>query len=802
MKHITCILLILAFLMTFYSVGVSASENGDYSLNSITFVVDKEGDAYELSLPIIIKDGEFYIEPQNLADLTRYRFSAEGDRRIFKLGLKFLLIDVSKQTFEVNLSKQAFSGSFLVDGIHYLPMSEILPWMNVRCYVSDGKLHIDSDIKSYWEVIENFDSNDYLFDIAKTYGETTGGIIGLCAISVFDCILDFKNIWKKVVPITNSDTSLYEYEIYRDCFREFALPEVGTGAEIQKLLSEISDVVSDNSQFLNAYYTPIFTQETHDKIEALFGEDIAEGFDEWPTDATQITENLKLAKNALKYMKTGALYARIAMADTTDYAEALRFIYMRKGVTPPSGVELAASEAIVALESQTGAVADAAATVLADIGINLLEKIAEGTVQAAVEDTIFGSLGLYLDIVNATLSLSWPVNKAYAELTKMTVYYGIQYDALNAYYSVETYRSKVKAQDISNARTSAIIFLKTARKCFQAQQDAFDLYGGEGVLDWQIAFINDKILEFQLASLSEENDAIGDKSAFATELKNMFLAIEPVEQPATSGDVQAFLGTWYLYQGGKQDAKGNWLDIAVYTLELLDDGTAGIGAGFVLSECCAGYSGTWDAVPIGDNQFQIQLNVTGGELVLGETWPQNDCMVVLQATVTENLLILDKISGDEIYLIYGEAYERDLSSDTWKERQLQRLNSSMPNDSHLGEWFYGYIPGGIWERTVTINSIEGNTINFDLFYYRLAYFSGQTATINDDGTASFTATDIAKGESISGIFAFGDTVTVYITHSNHPYVDADLQNYTREQKEIPNNGRVSPKFYAAHQMHG
>ena len=550
MKRITCVLLILACLISFCPINVSANQNDKFSLNSIDLIVDKDGEAYELSLPIIVKDGEFYIEPQNLADITRYQFSSDGDRLIYTLGLKSILIDVSEQTLEVNLSEQAFSGSFLVDGIHYLPMSEMLPWMNVQCYVSNEKLHIDSDIKSYWEVIEDFKPQDYLFDLAETYGKTTGDVIGLCAISVFSCILDLGNIWKKVVPVDNGETSLYEYEIYKDCFREFALPEVGTEAEVQKLLSEMFDVVSDSAQFLNAYYTPIFTQETHDKIEALFGEDIAEGFEEWPTDATQITESLKLAKDALKYMKTGVLYARIAMTDTRDYAEALRYIYMREGVMPPGGVQLAASEAISALESQAGAVANAAATVLSDIGISILEdaseEVVEDAVQAAAGDTIFGSLGLYLDIVDATLSLVWPVNDAYAEITKMTVYHGIQYDALNAYYSVTKYSSEVSAQDISNARTLALIFLKTARKCFQAQQDTFDLFGGEGVLDWQIEFINDKILKFQLASLSEENDAICDKSPFTTELKNLFHTIDPVEQPTKPQyDTGVILSDWY-----------------------------------------------------------------------------------------------------------------------------------------------------------------------------------------------------------------------------------------------------------------
>lgn len=781
MRRGICVLLIGMLVFAMFPVGAFDANAIEYRKSNIPVVADKDGKATEMLISVVIKNDELYIQPEDLTQITRYSITADTTRLIFRLGLKSVVIDAQEQTLQVNFTQQAFSGCLKVDDVYYLPMSELLPWLNVQCYEADGKLHVDSDLKSYWEVISDFNSTDYLFDLAENYGQTTGDVVGLCAISVFDCILDMDNLWKKVVTVDDGDTRLYDYEIYKECFREFALPENGAEAEFQKSVSEISKVVSNSSQFTNTWFKTLFNEEMYDKLAERFGKNFAEGFDEWQTDAAQLSETQKFAKTALKYIKTGYLYTRIAMTDTTDYANALRYIYLEEERTTPGGIKLAATEAVSALESRTGAVKDASFTVLKDIGTTLLEKTAkdaaEEVIKTAVGDTIFGTLGIYLDIVDTTLSLAWPVNDAYKEITKMTVYQSIQYDALNAFYELSKSNAPMSTLDISNGRTSASVFLKTAKRCYKAQQKTFDLFGGEGVLEYQIDAINSKLLEFQLSALAEEHDAIEDKSVEKEALKLLWDNGGFIKECSIS-DTTVLLGTWYLYQGGKQDEKGNWSEIAVYTLKFLSDGTAEITAGIVQSEYYAGYIGTWSATSFGKNQFQVQLNVTGGDLSLGETLPQYDCCFLIEVTVKNNILTAKKIRGDDICLIFDKAYEKDLSNEVWKERQLQKLASSIPNSSYLGEWSYGYVSGGNWDRTLTINSIEGNTIRFDLFYYRLADFSGQTATIRDDGTAKFTATE--EGGSICGILAFGDTVTVYITSSDHPYVDADLKEYIRQ----------------------
>lgn len=552
MKRITSFVLIVALFVLCCPVYAAANEGSELEYAKLEVIVDKNGKQSEIMLPVIVREGELFIEPQKLQEITRYRLGSGENKHTYLLGKKQVTIDYTEQTLKVNLNDMPFSGTLYVDGVHYLPMSEILPWMNVECYLdSNHRLHIDSDIKSFWEVINDFTPADYMFNLSEMFGDSVGDVVGLAAIGVFDCFMDLGNVWKRVVPINETISegefvSIYEYEIYKQCFRELALPTVGNEAEAAELISDLSGLVSDGSQVLNSYYKGFFSEELFNRATEKYGKDVAKIlWGETPKDPEVETtaEFLKQMSTALKYMKTGFLYLTIAMTDTTDYAEALRSIYLSERKSYPAGVELAASEAIIALESQAGAIADGAATILAEAGMKFLEGAVEETVEGMVEqaiqtkvsETFFGSLGLYLDIIDATLTIVWPVNEAYEEVMEMTVYQGIQYDASSLYSNFQSFQKPISEQEISNTRTSALIILKTAMKCYEAMQQTFDLYGGEGVLNTQIELLEDRITEFELSALAEENDAICNKSEITAELRALFSELDLVvtEKPTS-----------------------------------------------------------------------------------------------------------------------------------------------------------------------------------------------------------------------------------------------------------------------------
>lgn len=56
----------------------------------------------------------------------------------------------------------------LINGEWYLPAAEMLPWLNVFCGASKGKLYIYPDALSYYDIIEAFDMDHFDFNFVDT----------------------------------------------------------------------------------------------------------------------------------------------------------------------------------------------------------------------------------------------------------------------------------------------------------------------------------------------------------------------------------------------------------------------------------------------------------------------------------------------------------------------------------------------------------------------------------------------------------------------------------------------------------
>ena len=661
MKRIICTVLIAALLVSYCPISASADEPGDYHFRNICVMVDKDGAFSEMMIPVIVKDGEIFVMPEVLQELTRYRLTTDENRLIYSLGMKSLLIDLTGQTLQVNLTQQPFTGSLFLDGTHYLPMSELLPWMNVQCYTDGHRLHIDSDVRSYWEVVADFDYQDYFFDLAATYGESAGDVAALCSITIFDWLMDLGSCWKKVAKVDNSSASLYEYEIYKECFRSIVLPDTGSAAELHAAVSDLEGVVSAGSQSLNSTFEAIYTDDTAQKIAEVFGEDFAVGWDDIPYDAARTAEDFALVSKLLKYTKTSYLYARIAMEDTADYADTLRYIYLQGNTKSSDGARTAADTIVPVLESQAGALMGAADTILTDIVSSSIEEAAEEAVESLAGDRLVGSLGTYLGIVDATLSLVWPINEAYSEVSKMAVYQDIQYDAMSAYFNIPTHNAEVTAQDLCIGRTSALIFLKTAKKCFQAQQALFDFYGGKGVLDLQIELINKKILEFELSSLAEERDAIVDKSADAKALRDNWSAFILLDT-ANNGNADDLIGDWYYYQ----DTEYEYTDL-ISRLTFYEDGSARLLLGYYATDMIYAFDGGWELLSGDGGSFLIRLDGMAGYQSVGET-DVAPYTADIRITLNENLLLIENVSTEDAYWLDNCWHEKDLDYYVWLDR--------------------------------------------------------------------------------------------------------------------------------------
>lgn len=461
----------------------------------ICVVIIKDGLTTEQHFSAICFNDEIYMQPEAFADITRYQYKTIDSRYIYQLGLKSVVVDYQNNTLLVNNTKQYFSGVYTENGHNYLPMSELLPWLNISCKAANGKLYIESDLKSYWEAAEHFNYADYEFNLADEYGGGVGDLIGLSSIAVFDCILDLENIWKKMIVTDRSNTRLYDYEIYKDCFREFALPNDFLGYA-EDGIGVLSQYVSDG--------TGIVTDLLGDLADMSI---------------------LKTSSAGLQALNTGYIYLRVAATDTGKYAEALEYIYLRENASHDSGVQKAAKEVIRLLESAAYATDSGLQNAYLEFGEIMAEDAIADNIDELLTDSVLGTLGTYIDICDFALSQIWPVNEAYSEISRMTTYQAIQHDALTAYHQAHKVLSEMNSKDIQNARMSAIIFLKTARKCYEALDMRNSVYGAEGLYDTKIKIIEDKLFEFELCALFETHDAICDKTSEMYLLKEIWREI-------------------------------------------------------------------------------------------------------------------------------------------------------------------------------------------------------------------------------------------------------------------------------------
>lgn len=733
------LIFVVVIALCFYSLSIIslAAETPNY----ITICVNQGS----LKQYLVIRSGnDILFSGEDLESITGYTYHIDGNNAVFSRGCKTLRVDIGKSTVYPmeDIGAVAFVEKIQKEGNkYYYPASQMLPWMNVTCFVENGALCVLADEISFWDIIGDFNPEDHTFNYLECCKELGVNSKWLKA-SAYVLENGVKMVFD-VIPVTLDMTyGSYKdyYEIFDDFFKNkdsaaYAFKELTSGAEEIK---SAFDIIEDLGQF----------ESLPDEFKALSS---------WATALAKISDLTDLA----------VFYAS-CQEDNSDKIECMQSISLnRENYKYP--------EAMVAAAMQ---IEDDYADVWKGIETRVVFQIGDVTVDGLIDGTT-GVAKKILDIIEMPSKLGFDWASAVDRISK--------YDVISACcLDVIEQRTGTWLSTIRDLRCHALLYLYSCEQNWRTmagyaksknQLELAEAYTSkaDNALAWQGKFLS--------TALAQENDSHEyrdgiAKQQYTEELLGMFAGLINID-PA---DTQILLGTWNLYGGGTRDKKGNWFDLFMYTIMLSGDGTAEISSGVVKSEYNAGYIGTWSAVPCGDSQFQIQLNVTGGNFALGETLPQYNCCVLLRATITDNLLTCEKISGDETCLVYGEAYERDLSSNTWEERQLQKLSSSMPDSSYLGEWSYGYISDGKWDRTLTINSIEGNTIHFDLLYYRIANFTDQIATINADGTASFTVTDesySAPYNCMSGILAFEDSVTVYITHSSLRYVDADLTEYTR-----------------------
>ncbi len=672
MKSIISTILLIAIIINVLSFSAFA-KNDDLEPVLIDIVVSKEGNGYIKTVDALVNENDIYIKAEQFSDLTRYSYQVTEDNRgIFKLGMKTVVIDYKRQTLKVNNIKQSFSGAISLDGNYFLPFSEIAPWLNVSIDIEKGCLRLESDILSYWEVIDEFDPMDFYFFYVEELGDDPWAVAGLTAMHVLDSLLNLDDVWKKTVTVTGDkdDTSLYDYEVYVDTFRDFGIPE-DTTSETLGIVNSIGKSFSNFTTLSVDLVEGLTSKECYEEIAYALGKKltkdisdtmsdpklyremlIKEGsevlgdYESWKGDPGDFPKTMKQINSAFKMLNAGFACLNIMMADTESYADALEYIYLRKGAKTTGGEKLAAQKVCAMMNSNIVAILESAKPLVGKFTADACDKLVKDTIdiwaEAAGTSIHISSIGTYLDVMDAAFSVFWPVNKAASEISKLSAYTAIQQNAFDAYLDSKITNSEIDAKALEISRMTAIIYLKATRKCFEAKDKYMSVYGGAGLLDGYYKNVNEMIGNFEICLLAQENDEINSKKDYTKEIRQYLEDLNLLKTndssgsniilpPFSSGSMsERLIGEWYYIE---TVVENGWERYKAWDITFKENGEIIVGVGYIQTDNCAWYEGTWS------------LAYKSGQYILTIKIEKNKCECVV--TIDGNKLKLDKKSGDD-----------------------------------------------------------------------------------------------------------------------------------------------------------
>ncbi len=709
MKIKIAIGLLIAILINTLAIPVSANAE-NYTHTLINIVVSKDGNGYVETVDALIEENDIYVKAEQLASMTKYTYKkAEDNRGIFRLGLKTVVVDYKKQTLRVNGTIQSFSGAILSNGEYFLPFSEITPWLNVSVDIDKGYIRLESDVLSYWEVLEGFKPSDYYFFYAAEMGDELTSVVGLSAMHVFDSLLNLEDVWKKVVTVTGEkgDISLYDYEVYVDTFREFAIPEDST-AEVYGIISKIGKTFSNYSKLKIDLIKGVESEDCYKEIayavgklasddlikdrETLIekGSKVIGEYDSWVIKDQTWPQNYKYINNAFKVINSGYSCMRIMEADTESYSKALKYIYLRENAQTTGGEKRAAKKIVGMMESNAVSVLESAKPLAGKFVYEYCQELVKNTIEEAKEIKISkSSIGTYLTIVDTALSAFWPVNNAFGEVTKLPVYTAIQQNAYDTFSDLRITNAEVNEESLETSRMTAIIYLRATRKCFEVKDGVMSVFGASGLLDYYYHNVNEMIGNFELCLLAQEHDAIEDKQDFTRAIRNYLIELglllqngdSETETTTSDKDIpdvspNEVAGQWFFYYTTFVGGETTW----VQELRLYENGEAIAANGIVYGEYHYRYTGTWSMAE-GLDENILTFNLHGGPISQSQekkcNYPEGctdqdhqDYVMTCEATVDGDAIKLELISissgtlentiwGHYLPIDFGNWYGRD-----------------------------------------------------------------------------------------------------------------------------------------------
>ena len=216
---------------------------------------------------------DFYLEASDYAKITRYSYKEGSSALCYSLGMKEVLIQKDSGTMQILALQYRGKISRVVsmNGKTYLPMSKLLPWLNVTVEKGDdaATLEVTADPNSLWEYIG--DTSDHKFNLYHQMQDFKGGTASLRAMMVTDVVTHTRWDAMYKTSLDVDGPSHYDQALYQDVFYEYSkeLQDYEHGYLAAKTIEEQQELTTKEKQKEEQK-----TEITRDKIK--FAEEMTE----------------------------------------------------------------------------------------------------------------------------------------------------------------------------------------------------------------------------------------------------------------------------------------------------------------------------------------------------------------------------------------------------------------------------------------------------------------------------------------------------------------------------------------------
>ena len=548
-KRLICCLIVASIIIIQMPIADCYADNSNRKYISIV------ADGTEQTLVVLEKGGTIFINAEDIPSIARYKTDDNNDKTIsYLLGSKSIVINKKDGNYGVYVlyqtvmsSKGKFSNVISNEDGFFIPLAEILPWLNTNVSDAEGKLILSSDTYSIWELV-GYDVNrancyNIMDGMDLNSGWTTAGLVTLSTIHSF-----FNVKWQRFIPMTVVDsryertTTLYDVENYKACLFDMAGDDTLYSDKVNKVMKDVKNIGKvagtlaemfdiDDADRDNVASFLIGLRESTDFAD-ITNNDVVDVYGAWTKfdDAWQGVTALgdaageagKVAGTASKVLES-AKKIEIVQKAAPDYYRAM--CYLSENVSDDNHtLKTTADDTKKSLESIMG-------TVMRDA----MSK-GESLITKGLEKGIGGEFAAITSVIKAGLNVIYPSFVKAAEGTDKLGIYSDVMDESRSFADKLLYKENPTVVDINNARALLEVSYIASKSGIKITDSILTSIGKDNELSEKVDLVEDELVKTALTADSALNDSAEGKEKYTAEIEKVLTKIDILEMPAITID--------------------------------------------------------------------------------------------------------------------------------------------------------------------------------------------------------------------------------------------------------------------------